>query len=410
MRVLHFCTSFSPLSETFIYDYISELEQRGVENHVVTCKLQNLASRPFGRLTLINPAERLHPGRLLRRLLGRMRGDSWEVAAWAIERRRLGTVVDRVRPDVVHAQFGQAGAKMAPVAAAHCIPMVVSFHGIDATSHPRSVFWRQQYNALWPTTAFISGPSRYICQKLLALGAPREKLIHMPYGVNLAKFNFACPSDRFDGKTIDCLFVGRLVEKKGPLLLLKAFKSAMQLVSPQLTLRLNIVGEGPLMQRVRAYLIENDLERHVLVLGAQSHENVKLLMESSHLYIQHSVTARNGDQEGLPVSIIEAAATGLPIVATRHSGIPEIVIDGKNGYLVEEGDFEAMADRIRFLAESTALWTRMSEEARRHIETYMDIDQVVRRWLEILQSTIVSYQKRPLPHRISRDSSAVDDR
>src|SRR5579872_4342582 len=109
MRVLHFCELFSPISETFIYDLIVELERQGVDNHVVSFGRENADIRPFPKVAIISRAGRYHPWRIfLRGWHGRRPGAALE-AAWQIERPRLKRVLEHTRPDLVHAHFGPAG-------------------------------------------------------------------------------------------------------------------------------------------------------------------------------------------------------------------------------------------------------------------------------------------------------------
>jgi glycosyltransferase involved in cell wall biosynthesis len=113
--------------------------------------------------------------------------------------------------------------------------------------------------------------------------------------------------------------------------------------------------------------------------------------------VQHSVTAKDGDEEGLPVAIIEAAASGLPIVATNHSGIPEIVIDGVNGFLVEEHDFESMGKKIADLAEQPELWVQMGLRGRAHVEGNMNMRKQAISWIDLFKR-IVGTKPRARQH------------
>ena len=129
-----------------------------------------------------------------------------------------------------------------------------------------------------------------------------------------------------------------------------------------------MVGDGPLFEQARQLIAELDLGDTVNLLGHQSHDNVIAEYKKAHIYVQHSVVAPDGDEEGLPVSITEALAAGLPVVSTRHSGIPEAVRHGETGYLVEEHDVDGMAEHIARLAADQASWLTMGKNGRALLE------------------------------------------
>jgi len=257
---------------------------------------------------------------------------------------------------------------------------VVTFHGYDATRLARSEYWQRKYREMWPHTAAVAGVSEHICTKLRQLGAPASKLHKMSNGVNPSKFQYSNPADRFDGKNVECLFVGRLVEKKAPLVLVRAFQAAAKLVAPTLHLALHVVGDGPLMPQLREYVTAQGMADLVHIHGALDHEDVRSLFARVHLYVQHSVTAEDGDQEGQPVSLIEASACGLPIVSTRHSGIADVVVGGMTGLLVEENDFESMGRKIAYLAAQPEKWGEMGLRGRKHVEQSMNLNLQAGLW------------------------------
>lgn len=380
MRVLHFCGAFSRLSETFIYDLITGLEELGIDNQVVTFERLRADTRPFDKVHVVRAAQRRGPEALFRRSFAKVTAKDPTDASWPIEQRRMASVVKSVKPDLIHAHFGTAGAKMAPLAKSLAIPLVTTFHGFDATKLPKQRFWRDAYRAMWQIPGAAVGVSENICNKLLELGADRDKVFKIANGIELTDFPYHCPAERFDGKHVDWLFVGRLVEKKGILHLFESFRIALEQVSPGLTLSLNIVGDGEQMPDLVAARKRHGLEERVLLHGAQPHSFVREMMQRCHLHAQHSITPPSGDQEGLPVGLIEAAAAGLPLVATRHSGIPEIVRDGKNGFLVAERDVNAMGERMALLSSNPEWWKRMSESGRKHVEEKMELKTQVKVW------------------------------
>jgi glycosyltransferase involved in cell wall biosynthesis len=225
-----------------------------------------------------------------------------------------------------------------------------------------------RYRRLFATASLVTAPSEYIAGRLESLGCPSAKLRIQRYGIRLnGEWNEA-PSRRFDGRTVRFLFVGRLTRKKAPVDLLESFARARAVLAPALEARLVMVGDGPLWPEVDAAIARLGIGAAVELPGRLPHEAVLAQYRSAQVYVQHSVTTETGDQEGLPVSITEAMAAGLPVISTRHSGIPEAVLDGRTGLLVEEHDVEAMAVRMVELGRNPTAQDRMGAAGRQRLE------------------------------------------
>jgi colanic acid/amylovoran biosynthesis glycosyltransferase len=122
------------------------------------------------------------------------------------------------------------------------------------------------------------------------------------------------------------------------------------------------------------------LEGCVRLHGARAYKEVSEMLQTAHIFLQHSVTAADGDQEGQGVSMMEAAATGLPVISTQHDGIPEVVLDGKTGFLVAEHDVEGMGERLANLAGDPGLWDELGTRGREHIEKNMQLEAQAESW------------------------------
>lgn len=243
------------------------------------------------------------------------------------------------RNGVTHclAEFGPSGCRSELFSARAGVRLFVHFHGYDATVLPRHRTWRRHYRRVFASADGIIAPSRYIADRLAALGCPRNKLHVSPCGIAPEVF----PLTR--RKAGQVVAVGRLVEKKAPLLTISAFVEAAR---NHPNAHLHMVGEGPLLDEARDLVASECWESMVTLHGAQPHDKVRALLECASLFIQHSVVAKDGDTEGLPVAILEAMASGIPVVSTRHSGIPEAVLEGKTGLLVDEHDEVGMTAAI----------------------------------------------------------------
>lgn len=235
------------------------------------------------------------------------------------------------------------------------IPYYAHAHGTDISSCLRQTMWREKYSE-YNQAAGIITMSHVSRKRLIEFGFEASKIHVIPYGVDVVS---SYPI-RHQAELVRCLAVGRLVPKKAPLLLLESFRQA---VERNPSLRLDYIGTGQLLEDAQRFLREFDLQQVVTLHGGQSPETVKEFMAAADIFLQHSIVdPATGDEEGLPVSILEAMAVGLPIIATRHAGIPEAVLDGETGFLVDEEDCETMGSCISSLAEDSKLRIEMGRQ------------------------------------------------
>ena len=181
------------------------------------------------------------------------------------------------------------------------------------------------------------------------------------------------------------LFVGRLVEKKGPLDALEAFARARQCCAEQA--RLIVVGDGPLRAALMARVEALQLQGHVQLLGLQPPERIAQLMRQSRCLLLPSRVASDGDAEGCPVAVLEAQVAGLPVVSTRHAGIPEVVQNGTTAFLAEEGDVKALAKGLERLLCNAELAGRMGDAASRYARARFTVQQHTNAVSELLKRT-----------------------
>jgi glycosyltransferase involved in cell wall biosynthesis len=165
-----------------------------------------------------------------------------------------------------------------------------------------------------------------------------------------------------------------MVEKKAPHLTIQAFAAARR---RHPAARLRIIGYGPLMDACRSLVRTLDLADAVTFLGPQPPDVVRAEMRAARGFVQHSVQAASGDCEGLPVGILEAAASGLPVVATRHAGIPEAVLDGDTGILVDEKDVDAMALAMERILDDAGLAARMGRRGQAHVREHFSMERSI---------------------------------
>jgi colanic acid/amylovoran biosynthesis glycosyltransferase len=232
------------------------------------------------------------------------------------------------------------------------IPLIAHAHGFDVTRLMRIPGWRSRYASLNSARAIVV-VSRRQESLLRELPIDSTEIKVIPCGVNVPR----APRRRPQKALVHCLAVGRMVPKKAPILLLDAFRRALA-VEPRL--RLDYAGGGELLSAAIQFVRAFGLQDHVRLHGPQRHEKVLGLMRRADIFVQHSMTDElTGDEEGLPVSILESMAAALPVVSTRHAGIPDAVEDEQTGYLVDEGDSKSMAKRLVLLARDPRLREQM---------------------------------------------------
>jgi colanic acid/amylovoran biosynthesis glycosyltransferase len=300
----------------------------------------------------------------------------------------MKNILRQISPDVVHAQFGPAGVIIAPVATALDVPLVVTLHGYDVTELLRETRWQKAYRSLGDQAAQLLGVSSHICERMVDVGMPEQKVKKFFLGVKLDDFEYQARNSNAKSSSVHCLHVGRLTEKKGPALLLEALHHARKRLDESITLHLSIAGDGQLFDLVESRISELELDETVEMLGAVPHERVVALMRKADLYTQHCVTASSGDQEGLPVSLMEAAAVGLPIVSTRHSGIPDLVTHEETGLLVEERDTEAMGRYIAALARDPERRSAMGRAGRQRVEERFDLKKKIQKLTGVYEDVL----------------------
>jgi colanic acid/amylovoran biosynthesis glycosyltransferase len=286
----------------------------------------------------------------------------------------------RRAPRLVHAHFGVEAVYGMELAERLGVPLVTTFHGFDATLkrgdllRSRKPTWIQyllKRAQLCKRGALFIGVSQFIVDKLAELGVPAARTRLHYIGVDVASFDEARHgAEESDGAGPVVLHVARLVEKKGTADLLEAFA---RLARRHSGAELVVVGAGPLAGALAAHAERLGVAGRVRWLGAQSHPEVRRWLRRASVFSLPSRTAANGDSEGLGLALLEAAASGVPVVATRHGGIPEAVLDGETGYLVAERDVDALAESLDALLSDAALRQRMGGAARALVRRRFDL-------------------------------------
>jgi glycosyltransferase involved in cell wall biosynthesis len=250
-------------------------------------------------------------------------------------------------------------------------------HGYDISYSLQDAKWQKKYLHYNETGGIIT-MSQASRERLLALGLQSNKVHVVPYGIEVP----GNPLKRTEQEIVHCLAVGRMVAKKAPLKTLEAFRQASEACP---NLRLDYVGAGELLPSAQEFVRKFNLGDKVTLHGGQSNAVVQQLMKKADIFLQHSMTdPESGNEEGLPVAILEAMAQSLPVVSTRHAAIPEAVLDGSTGYLVDEGDSTGMGERLVMLAHNPDLRLGLGEAGWCRAKEHFSWEKEQRELLKIL--------------------------
>lgn len=263
--------------------------------------------------------------------------------------------------DIVLANYGMPGSHMTPICKALNIPLIVIFHGHDATDKKLLHEYLNKYKEMFAYATYTIAVSQEMKKRLISAGADIEKIKLIPYGVDVDKFK---PTGNNINKNT-FLAVGRFTEKKGPLFTIRAFYKALQKF-PDAKLVM-VGGKNGMYDECEKVVQKLGISDSVNFTGIKNSDEIANLMGNSLAFVQHSITAPNGDMEGTPLGILEASASGLPVISTLHGGIKEAVIHGKTGFLVKEKDQDAMADYMIQLLENPEKAREMGMKGRNHI-------------------------------------------
>ena len=287
--------------------------------------------------------------------------------------------------DIVHCHFGQIGTlgillrKLGVTKG----KIVTTFYGYDLTSY-LNINGKDVYKKLLVEADILLPICNYFKEILIEIGCNEKKITIHRIGIDVNKFspfNNCFPNDN----SFRILSIARLVEKKG---IENGILAIAKLLKSFPNIQYHIAGDGPLRGTLMDLLDRLGIKNNVHILGWMDQEEILNLISRAQILLAPSVTGKNGDQEGTPVAIMEALASGLPVVSTFHSGIPEIVLNEKTGYLVKEGDVHDLAKKIGKLISNKILLNRMAKEGRKHIVDKFNIDKLNDKLVTIYQNLL----------------------
>jgi len=398
LRIAYLVAEFPILSQTFVVDEIREHHRNGIDVMVISVKRPTAAAsmvwdipihyvvRSFG---LAARVERywlalmglLTEPKLWKGLFGAKFGGRWDRVAILAIGYRFKQIAGLSDVDVLHCHFGNVARPAAALRAIGLIgmPVVTTFHGFDLSATLK-VKGPRHYDILFRFGSLFLPISEMWARKLRELGCD-------PAHISVHHVGIDCSLNAFEerglrpGGEVRLVSIGRLVEKKGHIHTIRAVAQLYK-NRPDIRLKLDLVGEGELLEVLANEVAQLGLQTIVSFHGGLPHAQALAILKGADLFILASVTASNGDMEGIPVSLIEAMARGIPVISTYHSGIPELVEDGVNGFLVAEGDDEALANALERAIDNAARWPEIGRAGRLTVEKEFNRSTLGRRLID----------------------------
>lgn len=389
VAVTHLLDAFPKASETFILNQLVGLLDAGYDPAVIAARnptepVTHELFTEYGLLERTVYADQIDG---YTDIVSALQGVSAVPKAWpallslVTERKRgaikLGNLAAMLDTDygetsVYHAHFGTTATEWDFVPLVTDAAFVASFYGKDVSEAMTN---SGAFDKLKDRVDYVTVLSNAMAQELQDAGFNSDTIVKQPLAIDTDTFEFTPPDPAIGYDPVRISSVARLTEKKGIRYALEAIAE----LSESYNIDYVIAGDGPLRNDLKQRIKTLGLEDTVTLLGYVSQARVQQLLQESHLFLQPSVTAANGDKEGTPTVLLEAQATGLPVVSTYHAGIPEIVADGESGLLVPERDVDALVDAIQELLASPNEWQQMGESGREIVEATHSIPAAVER-------------------------------
>jgi glycosyltransferase involved in cell wall biosynthesis len=360
-----------------IYRQITALER--VSPVVIAQKRENAVRFPFDKIDVV-PKPALH---FLRRFWFRqVRDKPWQISS--DELRALTNILKRRNAQLLHIYFGQIAVHLLPLIRTWEKPSIVSFHGADVIVEMNKPAYREATRQMLAAVKLALVRSESLRRAVVDLGCDEKKIEVQHTGIPLDEFPLR---DRSAPKNGEWRFAqaGRLIEKKGLPVTLRAFARFLKRY-PNATL--TVAGDGPLLGQIQDLARELKIDNRISFTRFISQEQLRDIYYASHIFLHPSETGFDGNQEGIPNSMLEAMASGLPVFATEHGGIPEAIENGVSGVLVPERDDEELAWALINAVEEPGFLLRMARNGAEVVRNKFDLRMQARRLGEVYMRMI----------------------
>ena len=355
-----------------IYRQIAGL--RRVRPIVIAQKCENADRFAFDKIDIV-PKPAVH---FLRRFWFRqVRNKPWQISSK--ERTALAEVLNRENAQLLHIFFGHIAVHLLPLIRAWSKPSVVSFHGADVLVDMEKPAYRKATKQMLDAVTRVFVRSASLQRAVVKLGCDQNKIDIAWTGIPLDEFPFREREFPENGEW-RLIQASRLIEKKGLATTLHAF-TAFLTHYPHATL--TIAGEGPMLPELKELTRKLKIDDRVRLPGFVAPEKLRDIYYASHIFLHPSETGSDGNQEGIPNSMLEAMATGLPVFATDHGGIPEAIQNNVSGILVPERDYEALSQVLLQSVQDRHLLARLARNGADVVAAKFDQKHQIRRLEEI---------------------------
>lgn len=367
MNLAIFSPSQNPYSETFIQAH---------KNHIQANTLYYIYGGGFQKMVIENKRKLINPKKqLFLKGFSKITLKDYQ----NILENEVAKQLKALNINVALVEYGTHAMKLIPVFNKAKIPFVVHFHGYDAS---RTDLLKEfnHYKILFKTASSVIAVSQVMKSNLIDMGCPEDKVVYNVYGANPV---FNERQAQYSKK--QAVAIGRFVDKKAPYYTILAFK---QVIEKHPDAQLKIAGEGVLQNTCINLIKYLGLKKNIQLLGVVTPAQVAELMQESYCFVQHSITAESGDQEGTPLAVLEAALSGLPVVSTYHAGIPDVIEHEKTGLLCQEHDVEHMSKNLIRIFDDVDFAKQLGSAAREdHIKNF-SLERHIKSLEETLQKTI----------------------
>ena len=290
---------------------------------------------------------------------------------------------------LLHAHFGPNGVWALPLKHALHVPLITTFYGYDVSKTELITSSRENYLRLFQEGDLFLVEGPHMKTRLMEIGCPEQKIALQHIAIPASNLPFRNRYPKRQGNRVIFVFSGRFVEKKG---LIPALQALSRVHQKHPVFEVRIIGDGPLRADIEECIRTMGMASYVSLLGFLRYDEYMEQMKNADILLQPSVTAMDGDTEGgAPTCILEAQALGMPVISTTHADIPHVVVPGESALLSKEGDWAGLEANVIRLIEEQALWSRMGEIGRRHVESSHDVAREIQK-LERVYDNLIDRQ------------------
>ncbi|MEL7146781.1 MAG: glycosyltransferase family 4 protein [Bacteroidota bacterium] len=365
MRVLILCDKYLPVSEQFILYQVKALTQ-----YQLYLFARKLAPGPGAAIKFEKRKVWYH--NLFNRLRYKLFGKQNQYPGFI--QQQLQQFVKSCEIDLIYVHYGSTAVRYEDAITALNLPVICAFHGFDASRKLNDPSYRQAILNLSKKITQMTVPSAFLKSKLAQAGIPQALITVLPYGTDLSSIKQIAPQRVTDQLTI--VHAGRLVAKKGVVDLLKVF---LQLCKAHQHIHLLIIGGGEDEEVLQKLAATSEHKKRIHLLGPLEHQRLISFVKGSDIFVLNSRESSLGETEGLPNTIIEAMAAKVPVVSTRHSGIPEIITDRNNGLLVEPKSNSELYAALETLIHSKELRDELAFNGSKFAEDNHSLNKMTQR-------------------------------